>query len=262
VDLLTTTFLAPMGCEFRTRDTKVIVRPGWYQLLTPSVKDGSRNEVMLSRIEPADADRVIDDTVDEYRAHGLTFRWAVTPLCSPRDLSARLGARGFERWPARGMACSPRLELPPAAPGVTVEQIDAARVDLHARVSLEGWAPELPFSEPAVALMREDLLWSLEQREPRFAYFLARDGGEPAATAGVVLKPDVGYLIGANVLPRFRGRGIYRALVGARLALLQEAGLELAATLAREATSAPILERLGFTTVAPFEMFRIRPPVS
>ena len=259
VDLLRETFMAPMGCEFRTRDTRVIERPGWYQVITPSVADGSRNEVMLSHLGADDADRAIDQAVSDYRALGLIFRWAATPLCAPADLPARLRARGFESWPARGMACESSRELPPPPRGVTLERIERDTVEIYARTSLEGWAAEMPFTENGVELLREDILWSLAQRAPRFAYFMARADGEPAGTAGVVLKPTCGYLIGANVLPRFRGRGIYGALVAARLAALRAAGLGLACTLAREASSAPILERIGFTTVAPFEMLRLVP---
>jgi hypothetical protein len=259
VDLLRETFLAPMGCEFRTRDTRVIERPGWYQLITPSVKDGSRNEVMLSHLTDGDVDRTIDEAVADYRTLGLIFRWAATPLCAPSDLSARLRARGFESWPARGMACETSRELGAPPAGVTLERIEPGTVDVYARTSLQGWAAEIPFTETGVALLCEDLLWSLAQRSPRYAYFLARCGGEPAGTAGVVLKKSCGYLIGAQVLTRFRGRGVYRALVAARLAVLRSAGLELACTLAREASSAPLLERMGFTTVAPFDMLRLTP---
>jgi len=259
VDLLRETFLAPMGCEFRTRDTRVIERPGWYQVITPSVKDGSRNEVMLSHLAYDQVDRAIDEAVADYRALGLIFRWAATPLCAPSDLAARLQKRGFESWPARGMACETSRELPAPPRGVTIERIDRGSVEVYARTSREGWAAEMTFTDGGVELLREDLLWSLEQSAPRYAYYLARCDGEPAGTAGVVLKPSCGYLIGANVLPRFRGRGIYGALVAARLALLRTTGLGLACTLAREASSAPLLERMGFTTVAPFEMLRLTP---
>jgi GNAT superfamily N-acetyltransferase len=58
---------------------------------------------------------------------------------------------------------------------------------------------------------------------------------------------DAAYLIGGVVLPELRGRGVYRALVRARLEAVR-GRLSLATTHAREATSAPILERLGFRT--------------
>jgi hypothetical protein len=51
------------------------------------------------------------------------------------------------------------------------------------------------------------------------------------------------------VLPAARGRGAYRALVAARLAFLRARHVEYAVTQAREATSAPMLEHLGFETL-------------
>jgi GNAT superfamily N-acetyltransferase len=60
---------------------------------------------------------------------------------------------------------------------------------------------------------------------------------------------EYAYLFGAQVFPAFRGRGIYRALVAARLGFLAARGVSLAVTQARAATSAPLLERFGFETV-------------
>jgi hypothetical protein len=42
---------------------------------------------------------------------------------------------------------------------------------------------------------------------------------------------------------------VYRSLVAARLAFLHERGVDYAVTQARESTSAPILEHLGFETL-------------
>jgi GNAT superfamily N-acetyltransferase len=82
--------------------------------------------------------------------------------------------------------------------------------------------------------------------------FLARWDGEPAAIASYVTFPRSAYLLGGFVLPRFRGRGLYRALIQARLADACARGIALATSHAREATSAPILERLGFATICRF----------
>jgi GNAT superfamily N-acetyltransferase len=62
-------------------------------------------------------------------------------------------------------------------------------------------------------------------------------------------------LLGGVVLPRFRGRGLYRALVRARLSDARTHGIALATSHAREATSAPILERLGFATICRFARY-------
>jgi GNAT superfamily N-acetyltransferase len=85
--------------------------------------------------------------------------------------------------------------------------------------------------------------------------FLAYDRGVPAATASYVACERSAYLIGGVVLPAHRGRGLYRDLVHARLAHARARGLMLATSHARESTSAPILERLGFETVCQMAMY-------
>jgi hypothetical protein len=76
-------------------------------------------------------------------------------------------------------------------------------------------------------------------------FFTAGDVG----TAGLILRGDYGYLVGAQVVEAARGRGLYKALTAERLAFLRARGIGYAVTHAREATSAPRLERLGFETL-------------
>ena len=72
--------------------------------------------------------------------------------------------------------------------------------------------------------------------------------GEPAGGGSLHVEPDGATLGGAAVLPRFRGRGIYRALVAERVRLAAELGAPLVIINARQ-TSRPILERLGFEPI-------------
>jgi GNAT superfamily N-acetyltransferase len=91
--------------------------------------------------------------------------------------------------------------------------------------------------------------------ENRQRLFVAYAGGVPAAAAAYQPFARSAFLMGGVVLPQFRGRGLYRALVHARLAHARSLGIELATTHAREASSAPILEKLGFATVCRFAMY-------
>jgi GNAT superfamily N-acetyltransferase len=67
----------------------------------------------------------------------------------------------------------------------------------------------------------------------------------PAGAGGYTLAGEVARLWGAGVVPAFRGRGVYRALVRARLAQASGRGAALALVHA-EPTSSPVLRRLGF----------------
>jgi len=85
---------------------------------------------------------------------------------------------------------------------------------------------------------------------------LATVDGEPAASAGLTLFPPHGAILnGGAVLPRFRGRGLYRTLVAERLRIARQAGVPGVQVWGGE-MSAPILRRLGFETVSRRSFYR------
>jgi GNAT superfamily N-acetyltransferase len=82
---------------------------------------------------------------------------------------------------------------------------------------------------------------------PTDGHFIGYWQEAPAGAGGYGLVGDVARFWGTAVVPEFRGRGVYRALVHARMTDAKARGARLALVHAREATSSPILQRLGFT---------------
>src|SRR5688500_3427326 len=105
-ELLHEVLVEPQQAYFPAPDTSLIERPGWVQLITPSLKDGGVNEVIRSQVPEAEIEQVIDRTIAEYAQHGIRFRWRVTPETQPADTGARLLRRGFIESILRGMARS------------------------------------------------------------------------------------------------------------------------------------------------------------
>ncbi|GLW57000.1 GNAT family N-acetyltransferase [Kitasatospora phosalacinea] len=70
--------------------------------------------------------------------------------------------------------------------------------------------------------------------------------GEPAGTGGVALVDGVARLTGGAVVPARRGRGVYRALLAARLSYAAAHGARMALVKGNPATSGPILQKAGF----------------
>ncbi|NYI43321.1 GNAT superfamily N-acetyltransferase [Nocardioides aromaticivorans] len=70
--------------------------------------------------------------------------------------------------------------------------------------------------------------------------------GRPVGSGGVTLAGPDARLWGGVVLPEARGRGVYRAVLAARLAYAREVGADLAIVKGRVETSGPILRRAGF----------------
>ncbi|MBA3502025.1 MAG: GNAT family N-acetyltransferase [Myxococcota bacterium] len=232
-------------------DMQVVVRPGWRQLLTPSIKRGGLNEVSFAQVAEVDAERVIDETIAQYRAHGCKFVWRLGPDSSPH-LGARLAARGLPYTRSDGMARSTQMDVA-IDPRITIERVDADSVDIYTRTMAAGWD-----MDPGPIAVANELVARLPQ-PARHNLFLARWDGEPAATAGAAIFARSIYLIGGVTLEAFRGRGLYRALVSARLAFARERGVSLATSHARADTSAPILERLGFETLCHYDNYSFTP---
>lgn len=216
---------------------------GWYRVLTPSDPTTALNEVVACRAEAERADVAIDRVIAEHEAAGAPLKWVEWPEGLDRGggipgLAGRLEERGFRSWEARALALGLAGRQGSATPGV--EPVGVDQLEAWAAVLSAGWG------QP-VEGVRLDCRRALA--DPRRGAFLAYVEGQPVGTAGYVLSERSAYLTGAVVLPEFRGRGLYRALIEARLEAARAAGRALATTHARP-TSAPLLERLGFEVLA------------
>jgi hypothetical protein len=246
--------IGPTGRTYVRDDTRIITRPGWHQVVTPSART-YLNEVLLSQLEEADTERVIDETIAMYRQLGVRLKWNVGPLTRPADLGERLRRRGFESVPLRGMGIDTAVSLAVDAPGVTVEEVDALGVDGFVHTMVSGWAMAQDQVDIEVRLHA-----ALLARVPRVVHlFGAKVDGEWAGTAALALRDGYGYLVGGQVLAAARGRGAYRALLAARLAWLHARGFEYAVTHAHVATSAPVLAHLGFEALFDANTWSLEP---
>lgn len=229
---------------------RVVQRPGWWQLITPVFRQGGFNEVALAQLEPAQADAVIAATIAEYDELGIRFRWGVGPDSSPPDLGERLAAQGLvcERSVVMAAAIEEVLAGLVVDPAIRIEPVDAHNLEDFVAVSAAGWD-----CDPEPLRMYQRVL--LADASGRHHCCVAYVDGVPAGIANHVLFERSTYLIGGVVLPANRGRGVYRALIAARLRHALAAGIKVATTQARAATSAPILARLGFVALTEYEVY-------
>jgi GNAT superfamily N-acetyltransferase len=138
------------------------------------------------------------------------------------------------------------LEAPDAP--IHVEQVGPDRVDVFTDVVAQGWQCD---REPFAVLNR----MAVARPEYGQRLFMASYEGKPAAAALYMAFARSAYLIGGVVLPEFRGKGVYRALVGARLRDAAARGLSLATSHAMADTSAPVLLRMGFVEVCRYAVY-------
>jgi len=241
---------APQTRSLLFPDTRIIERDGWYQVVSPSAPTGMANEVAYCILpEGSDVERTIDDTISMYSACNQPTKWCVGPWSRPLDLGERLLRRGFTASAVRGMGVATDRSL--AIPNdVRVSEVGLETLEGYLSTLSAGWGV-------TTTSVDRDVFRSSIEESPRVAHhFMSFVDGEPAGTGALILRGDYGYLLGTQVLARFRGRGAYKALLAARLDLLRDRGMEYAVTHAMEETSAPILEHLGFETLFRSQVYR------
>lgn len=91
----------------------------------------------------------------------------------------------------------------------------------------------------------------------RTARFVAYVDGSPVGSANLNVhrEQDFGFLWAGGVVPSARGRGVYRALLGARIRWASAAGLANVGLYANRHTSGPVVAGLGFTKHGPMAYY-------
>lgn len=238
-------FLPPSAPRVETDEYLLVRYPDWFE-----------RPVQLVRFEPRRApDAVLAEVLDLARPYV------------------------DEANPATGqVACWVRLGAPEAAEasyraagGVLDETVDVLALDLSgfdprdldpsAGVTLR-WSEDLEVLIHAAELGVEvfggsaaDHAALAEQHPGEVAKLRSGGGGavvayldgRPVGSGGLTVVGDDARFWGGAVLPEARGRGVYRALLAARLGYAIDHGAQLALVKGRVETSGPILRRAGFT---------------
>jgi len=246
---------------------EVVDTPRYVITVQPDFPLPGPNSVSYVRCSSSDAGEVIREARAVFAARHLPVMWVLDPETEPADFADHLAANGVGPDPR-----APRVDvlaLPVDA------RIEATRVDgLEIRDALAD--PSTFRLADAVAAMAftgsplPDDPWLVAAQERRRLnglasgnrrHLLALVEGEPAGASGMNLFPPGGAIInGGAVLPRFRGRGVYRAMVARRLEIAREAGVAGLGVWGAP-TSAPILARLGFEVVG-WRKFYLDAPTS
>lgn len=202
------------------------------------------NNVYRARLSEHDVEPAIEEVV---RAHqGRASRWSVVDASTPDSLTRQLEGAGYSAVHAHRATW---LSLDDWD-DVSTEH-DARRVEdratLEALLDVGAAAFGTTARPDDAALDQQVEACAPGKRVQRFVVF---DGDRPVSGGGLNLYPDLGFgfLWAGGTVPDARGRGAYRALLGARVQAAREAGLRAVGLYARVNTSLPIVQRLGFTT--------------
>jgi len=234
---------------------EVIVTPRYEITLQPDFPVPGPNSVRWVRCTAEEADDVIREARARVAPRHLPLAWILDPETRPGAFADRLLAHGIGPDPhgleSKVMVLSSDATIL-APPVAGLEIVDALR-DPEAfqqadRAAAEAFGAESMGEDERRIAARERRRRNLLAAGHRHL-LLARVDGEPAGSGSLALYPPAGARMnGGSVRPKFRGRGVYRALVAARVDIARRAGVAGLAVWGGD-MSRPILERLGFEVV-------------
>ena len=231
--------------------------PGLTVEVTPRVvrhigPPGHPSWVLYADLDEGDADDVIRGEQAHFAALGRGFEWKHFAHDRPADLAARLVAAGFVAEVPEALMALDLARLPAwvdASAGHGVREGGAELLDAVCSVMAAVWPDQ-------ASRIAEQLAILLREAPDAMRLFAVFEEAAPVAAAWSLRTPGSPFhgLFGGSSLPEHRGRGHYRALVGARVRYALAQGAR-ALTVDAGPMSAPILGRLGverLTTTTPF----------
>ena len=195
---------------------------------------------LLGEVSAADLDRIEE-------VLGSPAHVELTPHAHP-SLARLLGERGYRVAEWHQMLARPlETALPDGPSTVEVARIARGDEDFWARLAAASFLEK----DDVPSAGARSLLPAASAEG--VACFVARLEGQPVGGAAVFVSPSrAAVLSGAGVLPRYRGLGIQRALIAARLRHAKEMGADVAAgSTLPNSISQKNLERFGFRILYP-----------
>jgi hypothetical protein len=202
--------------------------------------------VLYSDLDEATADAAIEEQIAYFSAGNQPFEWKVYAHDRPADLAQRLAARGFVLEEPDAIMVLDVAAAPPALlaePAVDVRRLsDPAQLADVVAVLGPVWG--------------EDFNWVYERLGGHMAIpdylsvFVAYSDGTPACAGWTYYSPGhFAGLWGGSTLAAYRGRGLYTAVLAARVREAHQRGVRYL-TIDAGSMSRPIVARHGFEVIA------------
>jgi hypothetical protein len=194
---------------------------------------------------------------------GVRTDWFLGPSMRPASLVTDLLALGL-REPEDGSGTLHALLIDREPNGIP------ENIETHEVTTMSDFSEAAELRMDVFGLSEEDRELERDFRATYFEDYLqmkdrstisvvATVDGRIAGAASALLSDRGLFLIGGATAPWARGRGVYRALVGARWRYAVARGTPALTVHARHDTSSPILRRLGFEEVCTMRNLEGRP---
>lgn len=235
---------------WRRPDSIVIDTKEWFQITTPSSQNSQMNGIYRSHIT-TEVDQKIQGIIDHYKKTGSSFRWLKTNETYPDDLGTSLEKHGLKKaFTAFGLISDAHSLMNMNADDVVVRPTKSEEAHDWVRTSALGW-DNYPLDEKELL---KDVSRVMNDPSTSYIYYSAFYKGQMVGTATLRMGQSA-HLFGGAVLPEFRGKGIYRAMIAERARFALTKNVSLMTTHGISTTSAPILLNLGFTKINEIDQY-------
>jgi GNAT superfamily N-acetyltransferase len=224
---------------------------GRFAIYLGTGRDSHSATVQQVRLLDGEVEAVVTEIRALLRERGYAgAEWELGDSSTPVDLVAQLESLGIQRDEeepvAIGMVLRAPLDMGATADVDALAVRNADELLVARRVMREAFGSD-PDTESAEQAGRD-----MASEGVSGSTFLAFVDGTPAGAGYASYTAHGLLLFGGAVLPAYRGKSVYRALVAARAAEAAVRGTPVLVTHAGR-MSRPILERLGFEPVARIE---------
>jgi hypothetical protein len=207
--------------------------------------------IVYSRFSTWETESIVQGEIEYFARLGRSFEWKIYSHDEPADLLTQLRKGGFRIGEEESvMVCdladlSPLLTAPTDAAVTVVPVRDEGRIEDYLTVESAVWSCE-------VGETRELLGSTLSDPCERELGFVAYVNAKPIGCGRVTASRQSQFagLWSGSVLPDYRGRGAYRAILSARIDHIRQFDSIRYLRVDAMPTSRPILERYGFKRVA------------
>lgn len=230
-----------MRVEIEYPEARKETLPEVVRFISPSP---GMNFILYSCLNASNAEQVIQEQIEAFRQMGRPLSWKVYDHDQPSDLKERLVAQGFEQDEEPGAIMV--LDLHDVHPALLAPvNLDVRRLQSSSQLEDVIWVEEQVWGGSFEWIRQR--LGSHMALPGYLSVYVAYMDGKPACSAWIYFhtKSQFASLWGGSTLKEYRKRGLYSAILAARVQEARQRGYRYL-TIDASSMSEPIVARYGF----------------
>lgn len=220
------------------------------------------NHVGLAQLNEKNVDSTVQKVIEFFKSEKKSFSWIIGPGSEPKDLPSILEKHGFyhmEEMTEYGMVLSTESEMNDITGKFSIEEVRIEDLGNYLDLMVESFGFGMNRESAMSIVMLINAINSTDKYNGQVKAYLAKenDTGKQVGFCYMTMDRDKKYAIldGSGVIPSYRRRGIYRAMISRRSHEARENGIKYLIIHAMKNTSAGICEKVGFKKICQMDFY-------